>query len=88
MIVNPGTPAAGHFGELGRFSNGEFFLGEDGTLYQLVGLDGKMVSPGMGSLVEGTLVLGQDGKLYRLEITPRLGLRHVRLSPGRHLLPR
>ena len=57
MIVNPGLPDKDR--ELGL---GEVFLGEDGALYRLEGLQ-EGTSP--KELAE--FYLGEDGALYRLE---------------------
>ena len=56
MIVNPG-----------RSDSGAFFLGQDGTLYQVQGL-------GQGEEVRGLsqFFLGEDGTLYQVQ---GLGLR-------------
>ncbi len=51
MIVNPGPPAEGD----------TFFLGEDGTLYQVQGLSETEELQGVGRFY-----LGEDGMLYEV----------------------
>jgi len=51
MIVNPSSSRA----EV-------MFLGEDGTLYQVQGLDEELTQQGMGQYV-----LGGDGSLYQVQ---------------------
>jgi hypothetical protein len=51
MIVNPGPS-----------DSGAFFLGEDGTLYQVQGL-----SQGDGLPGPGQFFLGEDGTLYQVQ---------------------
>jgi len=51
MIVNPGPP-----------SPGAFFLGDDGTLYQVQGLGQEEELRGVGQFF-----LGEDGTLYRVQ---------------------
>ncbi|MCX7595733.1 MAG: hypothetical protein N2235_18625 [Fischerella sp.] len=50
MIVNPGLPGSG-----------AFFLGEDGTLYQVQGLGEAEELQG------GEFFLGEDGTLYQVQ---------------------
>jgi hypothetical protein len=56
MIVNPGQPGSG-----------AFFLGQDGTLYQVQGLGQRE-----GLRGPGQFFLGEDGTLYQVQ---GLGLR-------------
>lgn len=51
MIVNPGLPGSG-----------AFFLGEDGTLYQVQGLGEAEELQG-----QGQFFLGEDGTLYQVQ---------------------
>jgi hypothetical protein len=58
MIVNPGPEGADGFSA----GEGQFFLGEDGTLYQVEGLE-----QGDGETGLSGYFLGDDGILYRIE---------------------
>lgn len=51
MIVNPSSSGAE-----------AMFLGENGIVYQVQGLDGENTQPGMGQYV-----LGGDGSLYQVQ---------------------
>lgn len=53
MIVNPGPP-----------DSGGFFLGEDGTLYQVQGLGLGQVEAPQGL---GQFFLGEDGTVYQVQ---------------------
>ena len=57
MIVNPGLPNMGR-----ELPMSQVFLGEDGALYRL---DGLQAENSLGELAE--FYLGEDGTLYRLE---------------------
>jgi hypothetical protein len=79
MLVNPGLPDRER--ELGL---GEVFLGEDGTLYRLEGLQAE---ESRGRLAE--FYLGEDGTLYQLERfgpfhEPRSGAVEKLRNPGSH----
>ncbi len=71
MIVNPTPGQAGlhSFGYPDQAGtpdqDSQLFLGEDGTLYGLLGPQDP--------LQEGDLLLGQDGRLYRVAIQPNNG---------------
>jgi hypothetical protein len=73
MIVNP-SPApvkaathpdsAANQGHRSAPAAGQYFLGEDGTLYQ---------TEGAGTVLPGQFFLGEDGTLYQLQMfDPRL----------------
>jgi hypothetical protein len=55
MIVNPGGPGEAEPGMA-------IFLGEDGTLYQVQGLEDEENAPGLAGFY-----LGDDGRLYQLQ---------------------
>jgi hypothetical protein len=55
MIVNPGQPGAQ------ELSSADFFLGEDGALYQVQGAQGQENGAGLTGFF-----LGDDGRLYQL----------------------
>jgi hypothetical protein len=57
MIVNPGFPR-----QQETFNFGQYFLGEDGTVYEIHGLSDDETLHGLAELY-----LGDDGTLYRLE---------------------
>lgn len=64
MIVNPREPLIRSGGQMSSDSQLRYFLGEDGTLYQLVGSEGDTNPYVTNSFTEGTLFLGEDGHLY------------------------
>ena len=75
MIVNPGTPGKAQPG------NPVFFLGEDGELYQVQGLQG-----GEAQVELAEYFLGDDGNLYHVPglgalIVSTGGLEGGRVSP-------
>ena len=61
MIVNPGHP------EAQELSSADFFLGEDGTLYQVQGAGAQSPEESLTGFF-----LGDDGSLYQLHGLDRL----------------
>ena len=73
MIVNPGRP--------GSASNADYFLGEDGKVYQVQGIEYEPSDAGLSGFY-----LGDDGRLYHLHGLQALaGLAGARRLPRRFL---
>lgn len=63
MIVNPGGP-----GSEETLGLDQLYLGEDGNIYQIQGLEDEEVPQGLNEFY-----LGEDGALYSLESPEPLG---------------
>lgn len=64
MIVNPSTGPRGSRTETASRFAGRYFLGGDGTLYQMMGIDSADPSDADESI--GRFFLGDDGTLYEM----------------------
>jgi hypothetical protein len=74
MIVNPGLPGQAEL-------SGTVFLGEDGALYQVLGLEDDGDTAGLSEFY-----LGDDGRLYQLQGLSALLAKSDETRPPRAFL--